>query len=302
MAHQLQDIVLLGKETTRGTIAGTFPLDQPVFALIPTLSNPGGEILSNTGYPFAADVVPVGVTASLEMTPEVNRDTIRDLIDLVTKRTSGDQPQVSIKHGHAAGVTGTNPHMQYLGCVARSLRMNFSAGGQPSGESILQASVGLECMTFAAIAGVSAGTKANARKFQLRHSTITINSVAATKVLSLEHSIDVEHELGRVDASNARLFIQDGMESHAINLTGVFDTIAWRDLVTAATEHAVTIVFGTGTANETVTATIAKAQIQSRTLANQNGLLTQQVTIKPYSSSGVAWSYGSSIGASVLSL
>ncbi len=103
MPQGMKDIVLFGKETIRGEVAGSFPLHQPFLGdgLVPTLTKHLGEIISSSTWPYRTDQVPLGTTAALTLTPDINVATIRDLIELATQRTAGDQQSVSIKHSRA---------------------------------------------------------------------------------------------------------------------------------------------------------------------------------------------------------
>ena len=82
--------------------------------------------------------------------------------------------------------------------------------------------------------------------------------------MSLRIGIANTLALGPVNASNVRLYIEDGHEANDISTVQRFATTAWRLLCENSTEFAATFVLATGTATETVTATIAKAQAETR--------------------------------------
>lgn len=303
MAQKMKDVVLFGKEAVaRGTIATTFPLHQPYVGngLVPTLTNHLGEILSSSTWPYVTTRVPLGVTAALAFSPDWNRDTIRDLITMITKRTTGDQSSISIQHTRA-GIG----HAKYLGCVVAGANLEYSRSGSPDAASLLGGSMNFECMQAAVTSGVTPGTQAIASRFQLQKATLTLNAVAATKVLSYRRAWTIAHSLGPPDASNLRLFLEDGALQEEISLVAQFTAVAWDTLLLAGTEFAASVIHATGTANETVTETMGKVQMESHQLGESEGTVTEEITIKPHHTGAVdptVWTFGSSIGATVLSL
>ncbi len=301
MAQKMKDIVLFGKETTPGTVAGSFPLDQPFLGagLVPSISEHLGEIMSSSTWPHRTEQVPLGSSARLTFTPELNIATIRDIILMATQRTNGDLPFLSIGHTRA-GVGQAH----YLGALCASLSLEYSRGGSPDASSILQASMEFEAMLVAHTTGLSAGTKGAGRRFKIGAGTFTINGVAATKVMSYRRTITNELALGAPDeASSKRIFLEAGAMDDEIVIVAQFNDAAWSTLTLAGTEHAVSIVHATGSANETVTETIGKARISSHQLSEQDGTTTQEITIKPYHTGAAApcvWTFGTAIGATVL--
>ncbi|MBX3396501.1 MAG: hypothetical protein KF841_14160 [Phycisphaerae bacterium] len=304
MPQKMTDIVLFGKETTRGTKASTFPLHMPFLGqgLVPQITQHVGEILSSSTWPYDTKQVPLGATARLTFTPEFNINTIRSILTMVTKRTSGVQPSVSITHTRA-GVG----HAQYLGVVAAALSMEYSRSGSPDASSVLQGSMDFECMSAAETTGVSAGTQANARRFKLQAATLTLNSVACTKVLSYRRSMTIEHALGAPDSNNARIFLEDGRHMDEVNIVAQFNATDadWLALILAGTEVPLVVVHATGTANETVTETFGTAQIVNHTLNEQDGTIIVEIAVKPYHTGAAipdVITYGSLIGADTLLL
>jgi tail tube protein len=301
VAQKKKDIILLGKEATRGTVAGSFPLQLPFMGdgLVPTLTDHLGRVMSSSTWPYDTVQVPVGVTAALALTPDLNIGVIRDLITAITKRTAGDMPQLSIKHSRA-GVSGA----QYLGCVISAANIEYSRSGSPDGSALLQGSINLECMSATSGATVVAGTAPTGHYFRLQNGTFTVNGSTLTKVLSYRRSWTIAHALGPPDSTNIRLYLEDGELEETITLVAQFTAAALSDLVFNQTEHAVTIVHATGTATETLTETIAKAQVETHTLGVQDGTTTEEITIKPYygSTDPTVWTFGAGIPAATLSL
>lgn len=302
MAQNLKHRVQLGLETTRGTVVTT-TLELPILddGFRPTLVNAQGEILSSSTFPYKSDSVPVGVTASLSLKTNVHRDNIRDLLLLATKRTAGVLPSVTmIDDQHGVGVA------RYAGCVCRQLSLGYSRSGTSDRSSILTAAMEFDCFSAANAAGALASlTQIEARKFQLRHGSVTVNNVAASDVLATAIAINNLLGLGPVNASNVRLYIEDGAESHSISHTARFSATTWRALVEGQTAAATnTIVLATGTANETVNFAIAAAQIGTRNLGEQDNVITEQIDVMPYYSGAapVVITFGVAIGASVLGL
>lgn len=301
MAIPINHRVQFGLESTRGT-AVTATLEQAVKGdgFRPTLTNNLGQVMPSSTFPYRGDSVPVGVTASLAMTVDANITNIRDLILMATKRTAGVLPAFTIIDGQqGVGVA------RYSGGVCRQMTLGFSGGATPGEDSVLSVSHEFETMLAENAQGALASlTQAHARRFQLRHSTFTVNGVAATKITAMNLVVANALSLGRPDATNKRIFLEDGNEETTIRLTAQFAAAAWRALVEASTEIPVVLVLATGSANETVTATIAKAQVQSRTVAEGDGVVTEEIEIVPHygSAAPVVWTYGSSIGASVVGL
>lgn len=304
MAQNLKHRVQMVLEVTRGTAVTPMTLELPIVGdgARPSIVAGLGEILASTTFPYVTDQVPVGVTGSFAITVEVNRDNIRDLILLATKRTAGVLPAVTIVHDQQ-GVGAA----RYSGCVCDSLNFNFSRGASPGQDNLLTCTMNFQCMAVENGQGsINAGlSPANAPRFQIRHGTYTFNSVAASEALNLAIGIANELALGPVDASNKRLYIEDGRESQSISATKRFATTAWRALAEGQTEFAASLVLATGTANETVTATIGKAKAATRNVAEADGVVTEEIALMPYHTGSVAplvWSFGSAIGASVLGL
>lgn len=307
MAQKMKDVVLFGKEAVaRGTEAASFPLHQPFLGngLVPTLTNHLGEIISSSTWPDVTTRVPLGVTAALAFTPEWNRDTIRDLITMITKVTAGDRPSVSIEHTRA-GVA----QMKYLGCVVSSANLEYSRSGSPDGAAILQGSMNFECMKPMAATGVSAGTQAIARRFLLPKGTFTINAVASTKILSYRRSWTIGHSMGPPTSADQalRMWMEDLVLQEEIALTAQFTAVAWDTLLLAGTEFAASVIHATGTATETVTETMGKAQMESHQIGESEGTVIEEITLKPHrditgSAAATEWTFQAGIGATVLSL
>jgi len=300
----MRDAVLFAKQTNRDTPNTTPGLYQPIEGdgLVPTYVNNLGEVIASAGWPSINDEVPVGVTASLALQPLANINTIRDLILMMTARTAGYLPTMTISHTQASVGNG----MRFEGCVPGGLTLEFSRSGSPDRAAVLSASQTWECRKATA-ATISAGvlTQPTGRKFQIRHSTFTINGVGATKILSCRLTHTNEMEMGGPSASNERIFLEEGTENVAVELTAHFDSEAYRDLVLNETQHVASIIFATGTANETVTATMNRVQAQQRTLQNGPVTMIQGLTLKPFfdgTNPHVVWTFGSQIGASALSL
>lgn len=304
MAQRLKGRIQMGLETTRGTaVTMTLELPSRDTPFGNTEQNHQAEIMGSSTFPYLTKSVPVGVTHDeIELVYDANKDTIRDAILLATKRTSGVLPSVTIITDQVGvGVA------RYTGCVCTSLALQMSRGATPGMENLLQIVQRFACMKGEAGAGaINTGLSAAwTRNFQMRHSSMLINNVAPAAWLNHALTIANSLALGPVDSANQRLYIGDGAETHEISHTARYATTAWRALLEAGTDAAInTIVYGTGTANETLTATIAKAQVLSRQLGDADGEATEQISIRPWydGAAPVVWSFGSAIGATVLGL
>lgn len=302
MPQKMKDVVLLGLESTPGTVASAFDLHQPFLGagLSPNITHHLGEILSSSTWPYRTDEVPLGATARPTFIPDININTVRDLILLATKRTNGDLPSVSIAHTRM-GVG----HARYLGAVLASMQLEYSRGGSPDASSILQGTMEFECIKPEATTGLSAGTQGAGRRFKIQAGVFTVDGVQATKVLSYRRTITNALALGAPDANNARIFLESGDSADELIVVAQFATPAWTTLALGGTEHAASFVHGTGALNETVTETIGKARISSHQLGESDGTVTEEITIMPYHTGAAApcvWSFGSAIGATVLGL
>ena len=302
MAQHLNHKVQLALETVRGTAVSPMTAEWPVVGggFVPVITNAQGQVIASSTFPYVTNQVPVGVTAAISLEVDANINNIRDIILAATKRTAGVMPSFTIIDNQQ-GVGAA----RYSGCVVRSLALGFSRSGSPGNESILTARLTLECMKVEGGQGSQAAlTQATGHNFQLRHGTVLVNNVAAiSKLLATEINIENELALGPVDTSNVRLYLVEAGQIIRVSHTALFDATAWRTLVEASTAAATnTITIATGTSNETVTATIASAQLESRQVANENGIVTEQIELLPYGASAASWSFGSSIGASALGL
>lgn len=303
MPQTMQDIVKLGKETTRGT--GVSPsLHLPFLGegLSPVITNNLGKIQASSTWPYDTVNVPLGASAALTLVPDINVDTIRTLILLATKfdDTDGLFPSISIAHSRS-GVSNA----LYTGCVVSQLSLEYSRSGSPSAESILQGSLNLECMKPEATGSVAAGTQANAGRFKIGAGTFTINGVSALEILSYRRNFSIAHALGPPDADNNRIYLEDGAVEESVELSARFSADAWTELVLDATEHAAVMVHATGTANETVTETLGRVQAESHQLGSSEGTVTEQITLKLAHTGSVAptiWTFGSGIGSDALNL
>lgn len=302
--HEMKDIVLFGKEAVaRGTEAASFALQQPFggSGLKPQLTNHRGEVMPSSIFPYM-HAYSLGVTGSLPFAPDINRDTVRDLITMISKRTSGDQSPVSIAH-----IKGGTAQAKFLGCVVGSANMGYSTSGSPDASAILQGDMSFETMKVAAASGFSAGTPAVARHFLLPKATFTLNGVAATKILSYRRSWTIQHSLGPPTGADPamRMYLEDGMLQEQVDIVAQFTAVAWETLLLAGTKFAASVIHATGTANETFTETMAEVDMETHQLGSQEGVLTEQITIKPghdFTNIPTVWTYGSAIGSSVLSL
>lgn len=303
MPHGMTDIVLIGTEATRGVESVNMDLHQPMVddGLTPTLTANNAETNATSTFPDQTDDCPIGATAALRMTPDVNVNTVRDLILMATARTSGVLKAFTVQHSRV-GVGD----FQYLGSVVSELNMQYSRSGQPDRSSILQFDIGLECMQpDDDPTAISAGTQGVGKRFKIEKGTFTLNSVAALEVVDYRRTIRNVLDLGALNGSGARLYITDGPIEQEVNLTARFTTEAWGALLLAGTEHAAAIVHATGGSNETLTETMGKCQLRSHELSKSNGTVMQAITIRPFhtgSNPATVWTFGSAIGASVLSL
>lgn len=303
-AHIMTERVQMALETTRGTAASPMTMDVPFVGegLVPSSVSHLGEVRGSAHFPSRTDMVALGVTHRLSLAVEVNINNIRDIILLATKRTAGVLPAVTIVHNqHGMGPA------RYRGCVCERLRLGFSTGGSPNAAAVLTAQMDFQCMHGEEGAGAIAElTAPHAARFRHPSSTLTISGSAVPVVLGLEVVIQNNLALGPPDLDGLRGYIVDGEMSTEIRTTNYFAATTLRTLLEEQTELANnSIVFATGAANQTVTATMGKLRLGTRTRGSAEGAPTQEITLEPWhtgSAHQVAWTFGSSIGATILGL
>lgn len=303
-SHYMTERVQMALEVTRGTAVTPMTMDVPFLGdgLVPTDTPHLGELRGSAHFPSRTQMVPLGVTHGLSLFTEVNAGNIRDLINLATKRTAGKLPSVTIVHDQA----GVQP-ARYSGCVAERLRLGWTRASSPDQSAILACQLDFQVMKGEPNAGAIASlTPAHANRFTGRHSTLAVNSTAQNILGSIELVIANTLGLGSPNATNQRDYIVDGDETPEIRVTKQFFEMFLRSLLFAQTEATTnSIVFATGTANETVTATMGKLQLGTRTRGNMEGAPSEDVTLEPYHTGAahqLLFTFGTAIPVSVLGL
>ncbi len=300
--HRLSDIVLVGVETTRGTVAATFPFHCPILrpGLEPSRRGHFATVESSATFPSQTKNVPVGVTNGLRLTPDINKGTIRDLLLLSTKWVSPSFPAFSIART-AFGVG----HELFLGCGVSRFEFGYSRSSEPGDDAILKGSLDIDCMARETTTGLSAGTQSAVGHFPMHLSTFTINSVAATRVLSYRRTIEIMRGLGPPDSTAKRIYSVDGVIKHTAEIVAQFTSAAWRTLLHAQTEHAASFIHATGVTNETVTETLGACQLSEHTEADDNDVVTERISIITSHTGAAAAmvpTFGSAIPTSALGL
>jgi hypothetical protein len=288
----MTDIVLIGVEETRGTaVAGALTLAFARDGVDFRHTQHTARSQGSSTFPLKGKPVALGLTPTIRMTPEINVETVRDIIEMATIRADGILSSFTILQAKPA-------QKKISGCVVSSLELSFSRSAAPGDDAILVASMELAGMLEAAATGITAGTLGAGNPFVISKSTFTINSVEATKVLSFRHRITnaIAPTVHKSDLSVEGLV--DGECEHETTLTALFDADAWRALCAAGTAHDASLVLATGTANETVTLDYEDAILGAHTPSGSD-VVVQEVTIV---GDGPAISFGASIGAGVLSL
>jgi hypothetical protein len=293
----------IGLETTPGT-AVTATLELPLVGdlITPTQSPGHAEVRANWSFPSATTIVPTGVAHRFGLSIACNINVVRDLVLLSAKDHNGDLPYFTLVHKQA-----DNGLAQYAGCQVMSLTLSVTRGREP-GEDIWLASLVCECMsmTEGSPGSYASLTAPTGRHFQLRHSTITINSTAVPLAFGTSIAISNNLAAGPVNSSNVREYLKRGPETLDISVSRAFATLALKNLVAAQTEAATnSIVLATGTANETVTFTMGKLQLGERGQGVTEDVVSESVPLRPYhtgSAHQLVPTFGSSIGASALSL
>ncbi len=298
----MTDLIKIGKESTRGEEAASYAMRVPFMGdgLVPTTTPHLGEVMSSSTFPYVTDQVHLGTTSALVLTPDFNVATIRSLILMATKRTAEVMASLTIGHSRV-GVSDA----AYVGCLCSQLNYEYSRSGSPDVSAILQGSMNFETMGPIEPGGaISGGTAGNGRRFKLPSLVATIDGVAATKILSFRRSFTNVTDAGAPNDDNIRMYMEEGVMNEEFVLRAYFDAADWYELAAAGTEHAVSFVHGTGTANETFTEAIAKAKISSHNLGREGGTVIEEITVKPYygSAAPTVITFGSSIGADSLSL
>lgn len=297
-----KNIVRVGKETTRGTAASSLALDLHLqgAGLEPTFTDHLGEVRGAATFPDITDLVGLGLTPGFRITPIVNVDTVKDLILMAMRDEDGELPSFTF-----AETSGGVGNQRFVGCICRELSAEFSRSANPNESALLSVSLDFAAMGVEDASGVSAGTKALGRSLQIRKSTFTVNSADQLDVLSYRLRVANELFLGPHDTDGKLRYIEDGPRTVEMTLASRFTTEAWRNLVKNATEFAAAIELATGTATETVTLDAAKCKADVHDHPERQGVITEQLSIKPYhtgSAEALVPSFGSGIGSSVLGL
>lgn len=292
MDHRMTDIVLVGVEETRGSaVAGTLTLAFARDGVDFRLTQHTARSQGSSTFPLRGKPVALGLTPTIRMTPEINVETVRDIIEMATERTDGILNSFTILQAKPT-------QKKVSGCVVSSLDLSFSRSGAPGDDAILVASMELAGMLLAAATGITAGTLGAGNPFSISKSTFTINSVPATKVLSFRHRItnSIAPTVHKSDLSLEGLV--DGDCEHATTLSALFDDDAWRALCAAGTAHDAVLVLATGTASETVTLTWEDVILGDHSPSGSD-VVVQEINIV---GDGPGIAFGAEIGAGVLSL
>lgn len=296
MALGITNVIGIGKETTRGVVAASaFQLPIMGDGFTPRIEQAIAGVVDSASFPWMREGVPMGRSFGISVSPTPNVDTIADILGLALARTAGVLPSVSFKELLTATLK-----RNWLGCVCSSLGLEFSR------EELLTARMEFTAMSNATGDG-AAGTQPVGNRFKLHASSFTLNSVAATRVLSM--SYDVTNTLFPAEPGSSLNIAEllDGGTEQEFRLTANFDSLTWRALIEGATQFDAEIVLATGTADETVTMTIAAAQLASHAIGGGGDIVTQDIVLRPFSVDNgatppVAFATGLAIGASQLSL
>lgn len=301
MPINMLNVVRIGKETTRGTEAGTLPLHMPFLGdgLKIGHRNHLGQIKSSSTFPDVTEEVPLGMTPAVRLTPDVNINTIRDIIQMSIARVSNALNAFSFAES-CAGIGA----QAALGSVLRTTTLEFSRSDNPDASALLNGT-----MEFAAMklidSSATPGTQAIARRLKLAASSFTINTVSELEILSWAWTITNTLYPGFHQGDRSLRYIEDGDTMHEFRVRARMTTTAWRAIVRNGTEVAASFVLASGTATEDVTLTVAKGQAETHELSGGEGVIEQEMIIRPFRGSGtnaVGVAFGAGIGASALSL
>lgn len=305
MNHPKNRIILIGAESTAGTEASSMDMHVPFLdnGLDRNIQGNNAEVWSSRTFPYQTDEIAIGATASPKLMPEVNVNTIRDLLlMLVSRGAGGSMPFVTIQDD---GVGVANGGVQFLGAICVEISMQYSRSSTPDNSSLLTMELSFECMKPEAKSGISAGTPGAGAHFLIEKATFTLNSVAATKVLEYSRTMRITANLGALDDDGKRLVITPGNVEELITLDAYFDSAAWTTLILGRTEFAASIVHATGGTNETVTETMGKCKFRSNNQSGGDGTVRERVELRPKHTGAAAptvWTFGTAIGPSVLGL
>lgn len=303
-SHFMTEGAQMALEVTRGTPVTPMTMALPLLdpGLVPTDTGHLGEVAAGWSFPSRTVMVPLGTTHSFSVTVDANVGNIRDLILLATKRTNNSLPSTTVVQNQ----TGIEPG-RYFGCVVERLRLGWTRGPSPDQSAILACQLDFQCMGFEANAGAMASlTAANGNRFTGRHSTVTVHSTAQSIVGSCELVIQNKLGFGSPDPTSKREYIVDGLDMPEIRVTRQFYDMFLRSLLLTQTEATGnSLVFATGVANETLTFSMGKLRVGTRTRGNMEGAPSEDVTLEPYHTGAahqILPTFGSAIGASVLGL
>ncbi|MCB9852766.1 MAG: hypothetical protein H6819_06695 [Phycisphaerales bacterium] len=305
MGHEKNRIILLGVESTPGTEASSMDMHVPFLDIgfERNIEANNAEVWSSSTFPEQTDEIAHGATAAPKLMPEVNVNTIRDLLLLaITRGAGGSITHVTIQDD---GLGVSSGGVQFLGAVVVELSMRYSRQSQPDASSLLTMELSFQCMKPEQKSGISAGTPASGARFRIEDAVFTLNSVAATKVLEYSRTMRIAADLGALDADGKRLFITPGNIEQVVTLDAFFDSAAWTALILGRAEFAASVVHSTGNANENFTETMGKCKLRRHNLGSNNSTVRELIELRPKhtgAAAGTVWTFDTAIGASVLGL
>jgi len=304
MAKKGLQIVRIGKETTRGTVAGSFPWQPALIGsgLRPTLVNNVGRIVAYYTFPYETEHVPLGLTGGLAMQLEARRDTIKDIIETVKPGASPfDLPTLSI--GHDTAGIGME---RFLGSMCSALELSFSRSSQPGEGMILAATMEFLTMQRTSATGVTGTTVPTGPVFKMNAANTTFNilGVATTKLLSWRFRREIQVAAGPLIDATTRMYMESGLIVDTLEVTGQFNATSYRDAVVGATEGVISTQIGTGTTNEHFILAQGKCTFAQHQIGEEeDNVLTEQISVRTAYTGAAAPTvptYGSLIGASTL--
>lgn len=303
-SHFMTEGVQIALEVTRGTPVTPMTLALPLLepGLVPSDTSHLGEVRAGWSFPSRTVMVPLGRTHAFSVTVDANAAIIRDLVLLATKRTANKLPSTTVVQNQ----NGIEPG-RYFGCVVERLRLGWTRGPSPDLSAVLACQLDFQCIGFEPNAGAMASlTAPNGNRFTGRHSTVAVHSTAQNIIGSCELVIANKLGFGSPDPASAREFICDGDEMPEIRVTRQFYDTFLRGLLVNQTEATSnSIAFATGTANETLTFSMGKLRIGTRTRGNMEGAPSEDVTLQPYHTGAAHQllpTFGAAIPATVLGL
>ncbi len=274
--------VAFEKETTWGTgqdlSSGATGLLLVGAGLEPNERNEFVAVRANDKFPAIRRQELVKQSIELSLTTPLYADTVQSLLEMGTKRTSGELDSYTIGKRE---FTGTDVY--YVGCKVNSCSLRWEASGL----------VELTHQIIAKGRGSSLGlaapsTYGSGMAYKGCRVGVTVNGVAAVAVESGEITWNNNLNVGPVGSDFTIQFLEAGFAEVSGRIRAKFDAVSWQSLVRTLTNSDLTsfatvLTFannsGSNAKNLVITCTTSFAEAANARVGDQGEVLMQELEI-----------------------